>query len=608
MQPKDYIQPINFKQMLSSAEKIQQLLNGEEVDIRQCSSVECSIEALYNMIQETKENEDLQLLLIDCRDGKAYEENHIVQSISIPANATNSSHLGSAVCDVGLDPSVQYLCCLYGESQVQIDVLLHQLGKVHFSCPIMHTIAPFSQIYQDFPFITSSYTPVIHGILPLSLADSSLFISSGSIDTSLFPIKSTINLCDSSSIFLPVASTCLQEGLSSIQHSLSLSPPILLSCDNPYDRLPQLLVLLLFRNQHPSFSIEVCFDHLHTSWKSFSISLSSLSSWIDTSSLDFHTYRVTSNLSRILNKLSSFCDMHHTPLDTSCILSYSFITQVSSTWECNQFFPLFDYIASSIRTVSVDALNTITGHHSVFDALFNIPILDLQTSNREILLQLLCECVGECMQSVLALPLLLRHQSSIQTLLQASLTSSRHATRRYALQTIAVITRFCGQWHRLQYKCCSQLLQSSFVAENPVSSLMEEGVATWNRFVVESIGKQYKQETEMRIEWIELYGMIAFFLDNDCEVSDLSFIYPHLVIQYTLCATSDNCRHECGGCFGWLRERLLVLLMHFSFVSCTTLIHTSLIQIVHNATASSGRSRTRTTKMPISRYCGSEST
>lgn len=35
---------------------------------------------------------------------------------------------------------------------------------------------------------------------------------------------------------------------------------------------------------------------------------------------------------------------------------------------------------------------------------------------------------------------------------------------------------------------------------------MEEGVATWNRFVVESIGKQYKQETEMRIEWIELYG------------------------------------------------------------------------------------------------------
>lgn len=51
-----------------------------------------------------------------------------------------------------------------------------------------------------------------------------------------------------------------------------------------------------------------------------------------------------------------------------------------------------------------------------------------------------------------------------------------------------------------------RLLQSSFVAENPVSSLMEEGVATWNRFVVESIGKQYKQETEMRIEWIELYG------------------------------------------------------------------------------------------------------
>ena len=64
------------------------------------------------------------------------------------------------------------------DSRAQIDALLYQLGKVHFSCPIMHTIAPFSRIYQQFPFITSCYTPVIHGILPLSLADSSLFISS----------------------------------------------------------------------------------------------------------------------------------------------------------------------------------------------------------------------------------------------------------------------------------------------------------------------------------------------------------------------------------------------------------------------------------------------
>ena len=75
--------------------------------------------------------------------------------------------------------------------------------------------------------------------------------------------------------------------------------------------------------------------------------------------------------------------------------------------------------------------------------------------------------------------------------------------------------------------------------------------------------------------------MIAFFLDNDCEVSDLSFLYPHLIIQYTVCAATDACRHECGGCFGWLRERMLVLLMQVSFVSFITLIHSSLLPIVY---------------------------
>ena len=179
----------------------------------------------------------------------------------------------------------------------------------------MHTVAPFTHIYQKFPFMTSSYTPPIHGILPLSLADSSLFISSrlissvllisSAIDSSIFTFQAVIDLTDSSSQFLSIASTCLQEGLSSIHHALSSlhhelsrSSPILISCDNPYDRVPQLIVLLLFRNQHPSLSIEVCLDLLHTSWKSFSISFTSLSSWIDTSSLDFHTYRVASNLSR----------------------------------------------------------------------------------------------------------------------------------------------------------------------------------------------------------------------------------------------------------------------------------------------------------------------
>ena len=128
---------------------------------------------------------------------------------------------------------------------------------------------------------------------------------------------------------------------------------------------------------------------------------------------------------RILNKLSSFCEIHHTSLDTSHILSSSFISEVASTWPCDHFFPLLDFIASSVRTVSVDALDSITGECSVFESLFAMPIIDSQASSHEILLQLLCECVSECMQSSLALPLLLRHQSSIHKLLVASLSSSR---------------------------------------------------------------------------------------------------------------------------------------------------------------------------------------
>lgn len=172
----------------------------------------------------------------------------------------------------------------------------------------MHTITPFCQICNQFPFITSCYTPATHGILPISLANSSLFISSrllstfylisSSVDNSLFPIKSIINLCDPYTKFLQLASSCLQDGLSIIQHSLPQASPILISCDNPYDRLPQLLLLLLFQTLHASLSVDSCIEHLHFSWKSFSISRSSLSPWTDTSSLDFHTYRVTSNLSR----------------------------------------------------------------------------------------------------------------------------------------------------------------------------------------------------------------------------------------------------------------------------------------------------------------------
>ena len=67
MQPEQYIKPIDFSSMLSSAEKIQRIIDFliwsvdalmEETRVStSLTSTSCTVEALYNIIQEATENE-----------------------------------------------------------------------------------------------------------------------------------------------------------------------------------------------------------------------------------------------------------------------------------------------------------------------------------------------------------------------------------------------------------------------------------------------------------------------------------------------------------------------------------------------------------------------
>ena len=55
--------------------------------------------------------------------------------------------------------------------------------------------------------------------------------------------------------------------------------------------------------------------------------------------------------------------------------------------------------------------------------------------------------------------------------------------------------------------------------------------------------------------------MTCFFLGNDCQDTTLRDIYPDLVIRYSTLAASGTSIYGCGGCFGWLRERILIELI-----------------------------------------------
>lgn len=53
----------------------------------------------------------------------------------------------------------------------------------------------------------------------------------------------------------------------------------------------------------------------------------------------------------------------------------------------------------------------------------------------------------------------------------------------------------------------------------------------------------------------------CFFLGNDCQDTSLRDLYPDLVIRYSTLVASSSPIYGCGGCFGWLRERILIELI-----------------------------------------------
>lgn len=120
---------------------------------------------------------------------------------------------------------------------------------------VLTTVSPFSAIWESFPFITVRSPTVLHGVLPLSLDDSTLFLTSTPCDAALFGD----NELDISSEASParwssLAHACLRDGLMTLRRALLArlrSPgPSACSCDCPYDRLPQLLLLLLVQLRH----------------------------------------------------------------------------------------------------------------------------------------------------------------------------------------------------------------------------------------------------------------------------------------------------------------------------------------------------------------------
>lgn len=114
------------------------------------------------------------------------------------------------------------------------------------------------------------------------------------------------------------------------------------------------------------------------------------------------------------------------------------------------------------------------------------------------------ECVIEAAQSVLALPLLSRGGDDIRACLLKTLETA--GNRRYVLQAMCVVARFCGRWRRLGYAGFSELLTSEYVPEGEV----EEAVVQWIQFINETIRAEYEKERDMDQSMVELVGSMVW--------------------------------------------------------------------------------------------------
>ena len=88
---------------------------------------------------------------------------------------------------------------------------------------------------------------------------------------------------------------------------------------------------------------------------------------------------------------------------------------------------------------------------SIFDTLFSIPLLEASPSIQPILLHLLIDCASSALSTAIALPFLLSHFQSLRNLLNSSLNSPRHATKRAALRCVACSMQLLARWE--EWEC-----------------------------------------------------------------------------------------------------------------------------------------------------------
>lgn len=174
--------------------------------------------------------------------------------------------------------------------------LLQRLSGIGFPLQVLTTVSPFSAIWESFPFITVRSPTVLHGVFPLSLDDSTLFLASTPCDAALFGD----NELDISSEASParwssLAHACLRDGLATLRRALLArlrSPPLRVRCDCPYDRLPQLLLLLLVQLRHRE-PLDAALARLAASWPSFRLAPpgGDIAPWVDTTTLALPLHR-----------------------------------------------------------------------------------------------------------------------------------------------------------------------------------------------------------------------------------------------------------------------------------------------------------------------------
>ena len=131
--------------------------------------------------------------------------------------------------------------------------------------------------------------------------------------------------------------------------------------------------------------------------------------------------------------------------------------------------------------------------------MLHLPV-DRAKSRGSVLRRFQVECVIEAAQSLLALPLLSRGGDDIRTCLRAALETA--GNRRWVLQAMCVVARFCGRWRCLGYAGFSELLTSEYVQETEV----EEAVGQWIQFINETVRTEYEKETDMDLSVVELVG------------------------------------------------------------------------------------------------------